>query len=41
MKGVHLLYQLQVILDDIYIKVTPVKSRKWSTQLALTVTPIL
>jgi len=41
MKGVHLLYQLQVILDDVYVRVTPAKSQKWSTQLVLTMTPIL
>jgi hypothetical protein len=41
MKGVHLLYQLQVILDDVYVRVTPAKSQKWSTQLVLIMTPIL
>jgi len=41
MKCVHLLYQLQVVSDNVYIGVAPTKPRKWSTQLVLTVTPIV
>jgi hypothetical protein len=36
MKGVHVLYQVQVVSDDVYIRVSATKPRKWPTQLALT-----
>ena len=35
-KDVNLLYQVQVISDEVYIGVSPVKSWKWPIQLALT-----
>jgi hypothetical protein len=35
MKGVHLLYQVQVIFDGVYIRVSMEKPRKWPTQSAL------
>jgi hypothetical protein len=31
-KGVHPLYQLQVVLGDDDVKITLTKPRKWSTQ---------
>jgi hypothetical protein len=40
MKGVHLIYQFQVVYDDVYIRVALAKPRKWLTQSALIMTPI-
>jgi hypothetical protein len=40
MKGMHLLYQLQDVSDDVYIGVALAKPQNWSTQLALTLIPI-
>jgi hypothetical protein len=36
MKNVHVLYQVQVVSDDVYIRVSHIKPQKWPTQLALT-----
>jgi hypothetical protein len=40
MKGVHLIYQFQVVYNDVYIRVALAKPRKWLTQSALIMTPI-
>jgi hypothetical protein len=39
-KGMHLFYQLQVVFNDVYIGVSPVKPRKWSIESVLTMTHI-
>jgi len=36
---VHLLYQVQVVSNDVYIRVSPAKPQKWQTQSALTKIP--
>jgi hypothetical protein len=35
----HLLYQVQVVSNDVYIRVSPAKPQKWQTQSALTEIP--
>jgi hypothetical protein len=40
MKAVHFLYQLQVVSDDVYIRVALEKPRKWLTKSTLIVTLI-
>jgi hypothetical protein len=40
-KGKHLLYQLQVVLSNIDVRVAPTRPWKWLTQSVMTVTPIL
>jgi hypothetical protein len=41
MKGVHPLYQLQVVVNNNDIRVAPTRLRKWVTQSSMTVIPIM
>jgi valyl-tRNA synthetase len=39
-KGVHSLYQLQVVSDNDNVKIATTRPRKWATRSALTVQPL-